>query len=223
MRYLNARLSSIHLTISASFSGTLCPLSRQYLRILSGMFPAGTNSGASGSIRALNGFASAAICSRCPKLYSFPSRIHCLLLSWISHNPIIFLRKEIFPWHPPSFVIFSRSDNPLITGSSSSVPNSDHVPQLMKMKSLSLAGTAASALCVSCPATAITSAGSIPSSWQIPFFMRPSLVPHGTILPRILFGIPRLSNTSFDHILVRASSICVVDAMEYSLTCAPHR
>lgn len=116
-------------------SGTYCPVLRQYALIRSGIFPAATKSGASGSIKQENGFAFRARVSISANERLSPSFCHCRRVSCISQRPIIFLRKDAFPPYPPSFVTLQRSVFSFMRGSESSVPSSDHVPQLRKMKS----------------------------------------------------------------------------------------
>ena len=90
---------------------------------------------------------------------------------------MMFFKKEVSPPQAPSLVMLRAEERPSITGLSSWVPNSDHVPQLTKMKSFSFAGTAASAHWVSCPATATTDSGSTSSSSQMRGSSAPSSVP----------------------------------------------
>ena len=112
-------------------------------------------------------------------------------------------------------------DISLINGLSSSVPNNDHVPQLINIKSFSLLGTDTRALWVSWPATETTSHFSIPSSLQISSETFPILVPVGMISVNSLLGMLRASITLSDQVCFLASNNCVVDAMEYSVIFNP--
>ncbi|CDE05157.1 unknown [Anaerotruncus sp. CAG:390] len=78
---------------------------------------------------------------------------------------MIFLRNLIFLPTPPSFVKFNASVSGVMTGSSVSVPSSDHVPELMYTNFSSFfAGTASTADAVSWDAMLTTSAPQPPTS-----------------------------------------------------------
>ncbi len=89
---------------------------------------------------------------------SCPLAVHASRHFSRSHMPITFFRKRVVPATPPSFVKFKRRPSEVIIGSSSSVPTSDHVPELMNAVP-SRAETAATADPVSCDAGAITRTG----------------------------------------------------------------
>ena len=95
--YFIARLWLMQHTISPGVSGTVWPVCLQYSRILRGILPDDTNSSALASTKFWNNSTSFACVSSSPKLYSLPSRIHCLLLSCTIQRPVRFLRKLIFP------------------------------------------------------------------------------------------------------------------------------
>lgn len=86
-----------------------------------------------------------------------------------------------------------------MTGLDSSVPNKDHVPQLIKTKSSSCVGTAAIALWVSCPATVMTSIGRTPNSLESSLRKAPVFVPGIITGASIRSGILKASSTSPDQ------------------------
>ena len=102
-------------------------------------------------------------------------------------------------------------------GSSTSTPSSDQVPELRKAIGLSAAGTAATALAVSCEPTAITSTAPSPVSRAISSFRVPLIVPGRMILPNRCSGRPKLCMVSNDQLRDLALSNSEVEAIQYSL------
>src|SRR5437016_13003730 len=98
-----------------------------------------------------------------------------------SHMPFTFLRKQVVPPTPPRLVKFNSQASSVIHGESSTVPTSDHVPELIKAQSSPLAGIAAIADAVSWHAGTIRvvslNSGSRFNSCRI----FPTIVPVGTI------------------------------------------
>ena len=108
-------------------------------------------------------------------------------------------------------------------GSSTSTPSNDHVPELRKATCPSIAGTAATALAVSCEPTAIISAEPNPVSRAISSFSVPLMVPGRIISPNKCSGSPKARIVSIDQFRWRASSNSEVEAMQYSLLATPVR
>ena len=100
-------------------------------------------------------------------------------------------------------------------GSSTSTPSSDQVPELRKAMGLSAAGTAATALAVSCEPTAITSTVPSPVSRAISSFRVPLIVPGRMILPNRCSGRPKLCMVSNDQLRDLALSNSEVEAIQY--------
>ena len=71
--------------------------------------------------------------------------MHCSRI----HIPVIFFSRRVVPSTPPSFVMFSAAVSSVITGSFTSMPISDQVPELRYANFSSEAGTAAPAEAVS--------------------------------------------------------------------------
>jgi hypothetical protein len=71
-------------------------------------------------------------------------------------------RNRIRPSTPLSFVKFAIRLASVTTGCSSSTPTRPHVPQLMYAKSSETAGTATTALAVSCEPIAVTTGAPLP-------------------------------------------------------------
>ena len=107
------------------------------------------------------------------------------------------------------------------TGLSTTVPKIDQVPQLLKIKFFSSAGTAATALAVSWLATDTTLMGSTPSSLQVSGFSRPMTVPGWTIAVNSREGIPKASVTRWDQVPFAASKSWVVVQLVYSEALTP--
>ena len=108
-------------------------------------------------------------------------------------------------------------------GSSTSTPSNDQVPELRKAIGLSAAGTAATALAVSCEPTAITSTAPSPVSRAISSFRVPLIVPGRMILPNRCSGRPKLCMVSNDQLRDLALSNSEVEAIQYSLLATPVR
>ncbi len=139
----------------------------------------------------------------------------------MSHRPQMFFKKAIEPSKPPSFVILKSMASLVKKGLSDSVPRSDHVPLLIKAKSFCSEGTAVTALCVSCPATAMTFTLSTPSSSAMSALSLPISVPVLTMGANMSLGKPNLSISEYDHSPVLRSTSWEVVAMEYSEKISP--
>src|SRR6266478_8727044 len=138
-----------------------------------------------------------------------------------SHMPFTFLRKQVVPPTPPRLVKFNSRASSVMHGESSTVPTSDHVPELIKAQSSPLAGIAAIADAVSWQAGTISlvppNAGSLERSPP----MLPTIEPVGTILGAAEISSSSDSNISSHHSCPpkRTSWVCV--ALVYSATRCP--
>lgn len=191
--------------------GSRWPVSRVNDAIFSAISPAPANSGLSVSIRTVNGCAAVAWLTISPHESSGAAS---RLSSWAIQRPVQFSRWSTVPSAPRSFAMFSDSASGEVTGSSRTVPTSDHVPQEMKRVSSSI-GTLATALAVSWPQT-VTSGISVPSASA----KVPRLVPSSSISRSRAAGILKWAVSSTDHSPAVVSS-CVVDAMLGSQPSAP--
>src|SRR5579862_1456879 len=116
-----------------------------------------------------------------------------------SHIPFTFLRKQILPPIPPRFVKFCERASSVTHGASSTVPTSDHVPELINAQSFPVAGIAAIADAVSWQAGTITLVSwSADSSDKSPRRL-PAVVPLATILGAAARLNPVESKTSLFH------------------------
>ena len=61
-----------------------------------------------------------------------PRAVHACRQPCSIHRPITFFSSRVVPFTPPSLVKFMRKASGVMTGESSSVPNSDQVPELRK-------------------------------------------------------------------------------------------
>ena len=127
--------------------------------------------------------ASAAAASSVSYCCSSPSSFHSVMRRCRNHSPVMFCRNVILPPMPPSLVNSARRASSVSIGWSSSTPSNDHVPELMNATgdSSSLAGTAATALAVSCEPTAMTSTSPSPVSSAMSLRSFPRTVPGITI------------------------------------------
>ena len=155
---------------------------------------------------------------------SIPCFCQCFLHSCRSQRPIIFLRRRILPLTPPSLVKGQANVLSFMTAVGDSTPISDQVP-LDKYAHLVLpsAGTAATALAVSCEATAITGIGEQPISLATLFVSAPIAVPGLTISGIISRGRFNLRKIADDHLPERISISWLVLARVYSAYGFPER
>ena len=117
----------MHRTTSAGLDGGRWPVARQAAVMRAGMSPGARNSGASMSTTAASPGASAAAASSCGR----SERDHVRSVSDSTHRPITLRRNRIVPSTPPSLVKFAASAASPSSGSGSSSPASDQVPQEM--------------------------------------------------------------------------------------------
>ena len=139
--------------------------------------------------------------------------------------PVMFCRKVILPPTPPSFVNPATRACSVRMGLSVSTPSNDHVPELRNATGHSslAAGTAATALAVSCEPTAMTSTRPSPVSSAMSSRSCPRTVPGITIGQKRRRSSPRLSMRSQSQSRFSASSISDVEAMVYSVLASPVR
>ena len=130
----------------------------------------------------------------------------------------MFLSKRVVPQTPPSLVKFSSRARAVITGAPSSVPSSDHVPELRNARCPS-ARTAATAEPVSWQAGATTRVPWSDGCASAP--MRPTIVPGSTTGGRMRVGTSSICSRSVAHDRVRASMNCVVVALVNSAVMSP--
>ena len=136
---------------SPGVSGGAWPLAVQARAISAGMSPGARNASASGSKSGTSSRASSA--SRLSSSYSRPKlRLH----SWTSQSPITLRSNRIVPSTPRSFVRLNAAASGVSTGSSSSRPSNDHVPDERTAACGVRSGAATNADAVSWPATACT-------------------------------------------------------------------
>src|SRR6516225_10072583 len=102
-----------------------------------------------------------------------------------NQSPVIFFRRRTVPHTPPSFVKFRRQARGVIIGDGSSVPSSDHVPEL-KNALREVVATEATAEAVSWHAGAITG---VPLSAFVPV-SAPKTDPGSMICVNNLVGSP---------------------------------
>ena len=182
------------------------------------------NSGASTGMMDLIGERSAAASSG-SYCCSSPSSRHSAIRRCKNQSPVMFCRNVILPPMPPSLVNCALRASSVSMGASISTPSNDHVPELMKATGCSsaLAGTAATALAVSCEPTAMTSTSPNPVSSAMSLRRRPRTVPGITIGQKRWRGRPRRSINGQSHVRVLALSISEVEAMVYSVLASPVR
>ena len=176
--------------------------------------------GSSGLMRLRKGSHSmAALCSSaCPK----PSAsFHSLRQRSYIHMPHIFLRKRVVPSMPPSLVKLRSKLRALMMASCVSMPIRLHVPLLRYANFSFAAGTAATALPVSWPATAITGTAPRPVIFCTSSVIVPMTVAGLTISPNWPRFSPTLSTSLLSRSFVLGSSICDVEAIVYSHTALP--
>src|SRR6185437_11161259 len=135
------------------------------------------------------------------------------------HRPITFLSRRDVPFTPPSLLKFICSASGEVTGASTSIPTSDHVPELINAVP-SRAAIAATADPVSCVAGAITG---VSATLAAPTLARsrPTTVPGSTIGAGSEDGRPTRSSSPESHVRVVALTICVVLALVNSQTAFP--
>ncbi len=188
-----------------------------------GIFSDMWRSFASTSTMHWNAGAAAAISVMSLQLCEWPA-----LLQWRWHScriqsPVMFFSSKMDPSAPPSLVKFSANAWSEVTGSRRSTPIKLHVPLLMKALLSSMFGMAATALAVSCEATATT--GNVsrkPVSRNTSGRIGPNCVPGNITSGRMETGISTASRN------VRAQPhdeayIWVVVASECSTVRAPQR
>ena len=152
-----------------------------------------------------------------------PSRLHCLWHSCKSQSPVRFLISRMDPSAPPSLVNPRENARSEVIGSRSSTPIKLQVPLLMKALLSFISGIAATALAVSCEATATTGKLRLkPVSRRTSARTGPNCVPGTTTSGRMRIGISSLSNAARAQPLV-GEYIWVVVASVCSTTRAPHR
>src|SRR5580658_6851049 len=130
-----------------------------------------------------------------------------------SHSPAMFFNSRMLPHTPPSFVKLRSRARGVITGSDTSAPSRDHVPELRNTLSGDIA-IAATAEPVSWHAGAIT--GTPSSVGATSRLSRPISVPGWTIGGNNRDGKPSSSINGSAQPRVFASTICVVVAIVYS-------
>ena len=135
--------------------------------------------------------------------------------------PQIFLRNRVVPSMPPSLVKFLSYDTSLMMAFFVSIPIRLHVPDDRYAKFSFAAGTAATALAVSCPATATTGIAPSPVSFCTSGRRFPIRSPGFTILPNLSCDSPTDASRLGSSCFVRGSSSCAVEAMVYSHTISP--
>ena len=141
-----------------------------------------------------------------------------------THMPARFLRKRTVPSSPASLVNPASRASDVSTGARSSMPTSDHVPELMNAHtSAGAAGTAATAAAVSCAHVARITGGSPAPVGMSSGSIGPSTVPGGTISGHRSSSSPIAASRSTAHAPVRASTSCVVLAFVASATILPER
>ena len=126
------------------------------------------------------------------------------------------------PSTPPSFVKSARRASSVRTGSSSSSPTSDHVPEEMYAEGSPSAGTATTAEAVSCEPTAITGTSSGRSTAEATSGSSvPIRSPAERSGGRIADGMPTRSASSVAHSRDRTSYRPVVEAFVRSAPTVP--
>ena len=133
----------------------------------------------------------------------------------------MFLRKRVVPQIPPSFVKLRSKLLSLTIGAWVSIPIRLHVPLLRYANPSFFAGTAATALAVSCPATATTLTGPIPVMRWTCGDNVPITSPGITISGIIVSSIPADARSSILILRLRTSRRPEVEAMVYSHTMRP--
>ena len=140
------------------------------------------------------------------------------------HSPVIFLRSLVVDCTPPSLVKLSAALCGVITGWSVTTPMSDHVPLLrnaVRLPSI-IRGHAATALPVSCPATAMTRvSGWSPVCSAIDGRIVPNSVPGMTSGANCVRCNPHRRSISSSICLVRGFIIAEVERMVYSHAIRP--
>ncbi len=118
-------------------------------------------------------------------------------------------RNRIRSATPPSLVKWPDIAAAVNIGSFDVTPNSDQVPQLRKAQSAPEAGSAATALAVSCDPTAKTRAPKAPVRAAISGATEPRLVPGVTIDCTHVSGIPSRSRIGIDRSQLRRSGTVI--------------
>src|SRR5580704_1330912 len=145
------------------------------------------------------------------------SSMHCRS----SHMPLTFLRKQIFPPTPPRLVKFCARASSVTHGASSTVPTSDHVPELMNAQSFPVAGIAAIADAVSWQAGTITLVSCSADNSDKSPRRCPTVVPLATILGAAVRFNPVESKTSLLHRCTPTATNPECVAFVYSATTLP--
>src|SRR5512133_4282884 len=139
---------------------------------------------------------------------------------------MMFFKRRVVPSMPPSLVMFSSWARGKRQAFCTSIPMSDHVPEL-RYAQLGLpelaAGTPATAEAVSCVGGATTFIGGKPARSATSARSFPSVVPGGTILGKILFGRSNFLSKGMDQFRFTGCTHCVVLPLVYSTTLESQR